>query len=198
MKRYEQQAKRLQVLAHPTRLHILETLALGPACVCDLVRLTGKRQPHISQHLATLRSAGLVITERRGWYVFYRLNFSMLAELQVVVANLSQPKRDPTEDETAIPSDHSTIWHGIPPAEVRWLPTVKLELCNGCRSCKEACPGDVYDWDDALGHPIVARPENCVVYCMSCAKACPEDAITFPNQAEVEELVKQLRVKYTA
>lgn len=46
------------------------------------------------------------------------------------------------------------------------------------------------------GHPIVARPENCVVYCMGCAKGCPEDAITFPNKDEIVALVKQLRVKY--
>jgi len=190
MKGYEQQAKRLQVLAHPTRLRILEILALGPACVCDLVRLTSKRQPHISQHLATLRSAGLVITERQGWYVFYRLNFSELAELQAIVANLSQPKRDRAEDETAIPSDHSNVWHGIPRAEVLWLPTVNLELCSGCQSCKEACPGDVYDWDGALGYPIVARPESCMVRCMSCATTCPEGAVTFPNKDDVVELVK--------
>ena len=130
MKGYEWQAKQLQALAHPTRLRILEILTLGPVCVCDLVRLTGKRQPYISQHLATLRSAGLVITERQGWNIFYRLNFSKLAELQAAVATLSQPKRDRIEDETTTPSDHSIVWHGITRAEVPWRPTVNLELRN--------------------------------------------------------------------
>lgn len=47
-----------------------------------------------------------------------------------------------------------------------------------------------------LGFPIVARPDNCVVYCMGCAKACPEEAITFPEKETVVELVKRLRVQY--
>ena len=187
---YEQQAKWLQALAHPTRLRILEILTLGPICVCDLVRLTGKRQPYISQHLATLRSAGLVTTERQGWNIFYRLNFPELAELQAAVATLSQPKRDRTKAETAMPSEQNNLWNGISRAEVPWRPTVNLELCSGCQSCMDTCPGDVYDWDGALDHPIVARPENCTVDCTVCAKACPEDAITFPNKDEVVELVK--------
>jgi DNA-binding transcriptional ArsR family regulator/NAD-dependent dihydropyrimidine dehydrogenase PreA subunit len=186
-----------QALGHPVRLQILEILSQGPSCVCDLVALTGKRQPYISQHLATLRSAGLVITERQGLNIFYQLNFSKLAELQAAVATLSQPKRDRTEDETITPSDNN-ICHDIPRAEVPWRPTINLELCSGCLSCMDTCPDDVYDWDGALGHPIVARPENCAIYCRGCAMACPEDAITFPNQDEVVELVKQLRVKYAA
>jgi len=187
-----------QALGHPVLLHILEILSQGPSCVCDLVVLTGKRQPHISQHLATLRGAGLVITQRQVWNILYQLNFSKLAELQAAVTNLSQPKRDLTIDETTTPSDNSNVWHGIPRAEVLWRPTVNLELCSGCQSCMDTCPGDVYDWDGALGHPIVARPENCATYCRGCTMACPEDAITFLNQDEVVELVKQLRVKYAA
>jgi ArsR family transcriptional regulator len=186
-----------QALGHPVRLHILEILSQGPRCVCDLVALTGKRQPYISQHLATLRSTGLVTADRQGWNICYQLNFSKLAELQAAVATLSQPKRDRTEDKTITPSDNN-ICHDIPRAEVPWRPTVNLELCSGCQSCMDTCPGDVYDWDGALGHPIVARPENCAIYCRGCAMACPEDAITFPNQDEVVELVKQLRVKYAA
>jgi ArsR family transcriptional regulator len=88
MKGYEWQAKQLQALAHPTRLRILEILTLGPACVCDLVRLTGKRQPYISQHLATLRSAGLVTADRQGWNIYYQLNDARLAELEQLVSAL--------------------------------------------------------------------------------------------------------------
>ncbi len=55
METYELQAKQLQALAHPARLRILELLSHGPVCVCDLVMMTGKRQPYISQQLAFLR-----------------------------------------------------------------------------------------------------------------------------------------------
>jgi len=196
MREYMRQAKQLQALSHPMRLRILEILALGPACVCDLVELTGKRQPYISQHLSTLRDAGLVTTERQGWNVFYRLNYSKLTTLQATIAALSQPKRDRTEDKMTMGSNHYNVCHSIPRGEVPWRPSINPKLCNGCQSCVDACPGDVYDWDGALGHPIVARMGSCVVFCMDCAKACPEDAITFPNKDKVVEQVKQLRLKY--
>jgi NAD-dependent dihydropyrimidine dehydrogenase PreA subunit len=92
---------------------------------------------------------------------------------------------------------NQTLWEGIPRQEVPCYPTVDEDLCSGCQSCIDTCPGDVYDIDEVMGFPIVARPNNCVVYCQGCAKACPEDAITFPVKDEVVALVKQLRVKYT-
>lgn len=85
-----QHALDFQSLGHPIRLSILEILHSGPSCVCDLVRLTGKRQPCISQHLAILRQAGLVTTTRRGWNIVYELNGAKLAELEQVILALAQ------------------------------------------------------------------------------------------------------------
>lgn len=90
------------------------------------------------------------------------------------------------------------MWEGIPRREVPWYPTVNYELCIGCRSCIEFCPANVYDWDDAEDHPIVARPYDCTVYCKGCANACPEDAISFPDKEQIVALVKELREKYAA
>ena len=86
------------------------------------------------------------------------------------------------------------MWEGIPRNEIPWFPTVDTELCISSQSCVDTCPGNVYDWDDSNGYPIVAHPENCVVYCVGCAKNCTEDAITFPQKEQVVEMVKQLRV----
>ena len=83
-----------QALCHPVRLQILEILSQGPICVCDLVALTGKRQPYISQHLATLRSAGLVTTNRQGCTIFYQLNDARLAELEQLVSTLLPSARN--------------------------------------------------------------------------------------------------------
>ena len=77
-----------QALGHPVRLQILKILSQGPSCVCNLVALTGKRQPLISQHLATLRSAGLVTVDRQGWNNWYRLNDARLAELEQLISAL--------------------------------------------------------------------------------------------------------------
>lgn len=87
-------------------------------------------------------------------------------------------------------------WEGIPRHEVPWFPTVNLDLCSGCQTCADNCSSNVYDWDEVMGHPLVSRPDNCVVYCMGCAKACPEDAISFPKKGEVVAVVQELRLKY--
>lgn len=49
MKEYRKQAKILRALAHPMRLQILDALARGPACVCELITVTGGRPTCISQ-----------------------------------------------------------------------------------------------------------------------------------------------------
>lgn len=62
------------LLADETRLRsILLLHAEGRLCVCELVHALGLSQPKISRHLAQLRDGGLVIDERRGQWVHYRL-----------------------------------------------------------------------------------------------------------------------------
>ena len=73
MENYEPQARLLRAIAHPVRLQILDALAHGSACVCDLTMLTGRRQPYISQQLIVLREAGLVTHTREGLNIRYRL-----------------------------------------------------------------------------------------------------------------------------
>lgn len=63
-----------RVLADPTRLRLLSLIsAAGDACAaCDLVEPLGVSQPTVSHHLKTLREAGLVESEKRGRWVYYR------------------------------------------------------------------------------------------------------------------------------
>jgi ArsR family transcriptional regulator len=59
--------------ADATRIRILNLLAAGELCVCDVVALLRLPQPTVSRHLAYLRRAGLV-EARRGWkFAHYRL-----------------------------------------------------------------------------------------------------------------------------
>ncbi len=62
------------VLADPTRLRLLSLIAAtGEACAaCDLVEPLGVSQPTVSHHLKVLREAGLVASEKRGRWVYYR------------------------------------------------------------------------------------------------------------------------------
>jgi ArsR family transcriptional regulator len=62
-----------KTLSDPTRLRLLNLLAEGDVCVCDLHGTLGLDQPKVSRHLARLRSAGLVDAERNGKWMHYRL-----------------------------------------------------------------------------------------------------------------------------
>ena len=62
-----------RALADPKRLCVVERLADGERSVSELSRDVGCQVPNMSQHLAVLRSAGLVSTRRDGSTVFYRL-----------------------------------------------------------------------------------------------------------------------------
>jgi ArsR family transcriptional regulator len=59
--------------ADPTRLRVMNALAAGELCVCDLVELLGLAQPAVSRHLAYLRRMGLVEATREWKFVHYRL-----------------------------------------------------------------------------------------------------------------------------
>ncbi len=62
-----------KALADPKRLCVVEELAAGERSVGDLSRCIGCQVPNMSQHLAVLRSAGIVESRRDGSTVFYRL-----------------------------------------------------------------------------------------------------------------------------
>jgi DNA-binding transcriptional ArsR family regulator len=66
-------AARFKALADPTRIAIVNRLAQGACCVCDLNAAFGLSQPTISHHLRLLRDAGLVASTRRGTWMEYRL-----------------------------------------------------------------------------------------------------------------------------
>ncbi len=62
-----------QALADPSRRAIFESLTRGEAAVMDLTARFDISQPAVSQHLAALKTAGLVQARREGRRVFYRV-----------------------------------------------------------------------------------------------------------------------------
>ena len=66
-------AKLFRSLADPTRLAILQLLAVGERRVTDLVAELGTSQPNVSGHLACLKECGLVADRPEGRAVYYRL-----------------------------------------------------------------------------------------------------------------------------
>ena len=77
-------AGQLKALSDPVRLRLLSVVAShtgGEACVCDLSVGIELSQPTISHHLKVLRTAGLLDSERRGSWVYYRAVPEALQEL---------------------------------------------------------------------------------------------------------------------
>ena len=64
----------LAALADPTRLAIVRQLAADiETCACDFTATCDVAQPTVSHHLRVLREAGIVTSDRRGQWIFYRL-----------------------------------------------------------------------------------------------------------------------------
>jgi ArsR family transcriptional regulator len=70
---FEERARVLKALAHPTRLFLLERLGEREHCVCQLTDMVGSDMSTVSKHLSVMRSAGIVAMEKRGQQVWYRL-----------------------------------------------------------------------------------------------------------------------------
>ena len=71
--RFEERAKVVKAMAHPSRLMMIDELSRGERCVCDLRDLVGADLSTVSKHLAVLKRAGIVEDERRGKQIYYRL-----------------------------------------------------------------------------------------------------------------------------
>jgi DNA-binding transcriptional ArsR family regulator len=79
-----------RALADPKRLCVLESLASGELSVSDLSAAVGCQIPNMSQHLAVLRSAGLVAARREGSTVFYRLTDPRVLEAYRLIQTLAR------------------------------------------------------------------------------------------------------------
>ncbi|MBW1596328.1 helix-turn-helix transcriptional regulator [Streptomyces sp. JJ38] len=84
----EATAAMFKALGDPVRLRLFSLIAShegGEACVCDISDV-GVSQPTISHHLRKLREAGLLTSERRGTWVYYRVAPSVLAAMSGTLA----------------------------------------------------------------------------------------------------------------
>ena len=78
----------LKALAEPVRLRLMSLIASHPggeACVCDLTGAFDLSQPTISHHLKVLHDAGLLDSEKRGVWVYYRARTQAMASLATLI-----------------------------------------------------------------------------------------------------------------
>jgi DNA-binding transcriptional ArsR family regulator len=85
-------ARLLKVLSVESRVRIVRLLKGRALCVNALAARLDVTQGAVSQHLRIMRDAGLVIDEKRGYYVHYRLNEKTLAAWRDQIDRLLDPK----------------------------------------------------------------------------------------------------------
>ena len=79
----------LAALADPTRLAIVRQLAAeADVCACDFTSCCDVGQPTVSHHLKVLRESGVVTSERRGQWIFYRLDPGAAQRLGAIARDL--------------------------------------------------------------------------------------------------------------
>ena len=106
----------LSALADPTRLAIVRELAeSNETCACDFTAACDVGQPTVSHHLRVLREAGVVTSERRGQWIYYRLAPDVAVRLATIargmipgglipVSDLVTRRRSATRDQRTRPS----------------------------------------------------------------------------------------------
>lgn len=85
-----------KALGDPVRLRLLSMIATrdgGEVCVCDLTPAFDLSQPTISHHLKLLREAGLISSERRGTWVYYRLLPAATDRIAAILTRTPDPAR---------------------------------------------------------------------------------------------------------
>ena len=78
-----------KALGDPVRLRLISLIGArqgGEVCVCDLTSAFDLTQPTISHHLKVLREAGLITSERRRTWVYYRLVPAALDRMSALLA----------------------------------------------------------------------------------------------------------------
>ena len=86
-----QLARVMKVLSVAARVRIVELLKGRVLCVNALAARLAVTQGAVSQHLRIMRDAGVVIGEKRGYYVHYRLNEKTLAAWRAEINRLLAP-----------------------------------------------------------------------------------------------------------
>jgi ArsR family transcriptional regulator, arsenate/arsenite/antimonite-responsive transcriptional repressor len=92
----------LAALADPTRLAIVRELAAtNETCACDFTATCDVGQPTVSHHLRVLREAGVVTSERRGQWIYYRLVPDVAERLAMIARGMIPGGLIPASDLVA-------------------------------------------------------------------------------------------------
>jgi ArsR family transcriptional regulator len=85
---YQLKAEFFKTLGHPARIRVLELLSERDHAVAEMLPEVGIEPAHLSQQLAVLRRAGLVVSRKEGTSVIYSLTSPRIAELLTVARTI--------------------------------------------------------------------------------------------------------------
>ncbi len=85
---YVAKAEFFKTLGHPARIRVLELLSVREHAVAEMLPEVGIEPANLSQQLAVLRRAGLVVTRKEGSTVYYSLTSPDVAELLAVARKI--------------------------------------------------------------------------------------------------------------
>ena len=91
-------AQVFKALGHPARITIVRCLSEEEHCVCDLVEAVGLGWSTVSRHLSVLKDAGIVLDDKRGLQVYYRLALPCVSRF---IACLDDPEAQPEWMQTS-------------------------------------------------------------------------------------------------
>jgi DNA-binding transcriptional ArsR family regulator len=108
---HRRKANVIKALAHPSRLAMVEALADGERCVCELQELVGSDMSTVSKHLAILRSAGIVSDRKQGLWVHYSLRAPCTVDFLTCIEAIAQdtcvPGRCSSEIDQSLEMEHT-------------------------------------------------------------------------------------------
>ena len=91
---WHEQTQWLRAMAYPVRLMILEALCEQPRCVKDINSMISIVQPHLSQHIAALRNAGLIDCHGAGSLHCYYILRPTLVKKMMRILSQDHPQRE--------------------------------------------------------------------------------------------------------
>ncbi len=94
METLEKQARIFRVLSVKTRIRIIKLLKRSSLCVNALARILNITPAAVSQHLRVLRDANLVVADKRGYFVHYKINKETLSEWNEAVKEIFEFDRN--------------------------------------------------------------------------------------------------------
>lgn len=93
-RKYEELARISKALAHATRLYLIHKLDEQEYCVKELTELIGVDISTVSKHLTILKNAGIIISEKRGNCIYYKLHCRCVLSMFSCLTNVIDTNKE--------------------------------------------------------------------------------------------------------